>query len=53
MWTFRIGLSFLFGKFFGLGLMGVWLAMVSDWIFRIICFGFRYFSGKWQKAAIV
>ena len=53
MWIFRIVFSYVLGKYFGMGVFGVWVAMVIDWIFRAICFTIRYFSGKWKKAAIV
>ena len=35
MWTFRIGFSYLLGQFFQLGLAGVWIAMVIDWVCRV------------------
>ncbi|MGN1191404.1 MAG: MATE family efflux transporter, partial [Dorea sp.] len=41
------------GKYAGMGVFGVWVAMVIDWLFRTICFMIRYFSGKWRKKAIV
>lgn len=53
MWIFRIGFSYLLGKYFGLGVFGVWVAMVIDWCFRVICFIFRYVSGKWKRGALV
>lgn len=31
----------------GLGVMGVWIAMFIDWLFRTILFIWRYVSGKW------
>ena len=53
MWIFRIGFSYLVGKYMGLGVFGVWIAMVIDWIVRAICFVIRYFNGKWKHGAIV
>lgn len=53
MWIFRIGFSYLVGKYMGLGLFGVWIAMVIDWVVRAICFIIRYFNGKWKHGAIV
>ena len=53
MWIFRIGFSYLVGKYMGLGVFGVWVAMVIDWIVRAICFIIRYFNGKWKHGAIV
>ena len=35
----------------GYGAIGVWIAMVLDWIFRVICFVSRYLSGHWLKTA--
>lgn len=53
MWIFRIGFSYLVGKYVGLGVFGVWVAMVIDWVVRAICFIIRYFNGKWKHGAIV
>lgn len=53
MWIFRIGFSYLVGKYIGLGVFGVWVAMVIDWVVRAICFIIRYFNGKWKHGAIV
>lgn len=52
MWTFRIVCSYIIGKYMGIGVMGVWIAMVIDWVFRTIVFVARYFSGRWEKSAI-
>ena len=49
MFTFRIGLSFVFGVHMGMGAVGVWAAMVVDWVFRVCCFVGRYFRGTWRK----
>ena len=48
---FRIGLSLIIASHMGYGAVGVWWAMVVDWIFRSICFITRYLSGKWRKLA--
>ncbi len=49
MWVFRVGLSYLFGRNLGMGLLGVWVAMSIDWVFRAVCFIYRIASGKWLK----
>lgn len=49
MFTFRIGFSYIIGIQMGMGAIGVWIAMVIDWIFRTILFIGRYASGKWKK----
>ena len=51
MFVFRIGFSYVLGVFLGWGAIGVWAAMIVDWICRIICFVLRYRSGKWRKLA--
>lgn len=51
MWIFRLGCSFLLGIVFKMGLLGVWTAMVIDWIFRSIFFAIRFRSGKWEKGS--
>ena len=48
MWIFRIGFSYVLGRYMGLGVMGVWIAMSIDWIFRAICFVVRYKGDKWK-----
>ena len=53
MWIFRYFLSFLLARDLGLGLVGVWLAMIVDWIVRAIFFVYRYKSGKWKNKKLV
>ena len=49
MWIFRIGCSYLLAQYYGLGVLGVWIAMIIDWVVRAICFVIRYLSGAWEK----
>lgn len=49
MFLFRIGFSYILGVRYGMGAVGVWIAMVIDWCCRILCFVARYFSGSWKK----
>lgn len=49
MVVFRIGFSMILGAGMEMMAVGVWLAMVLDWIFRVSCFVWRYFSGKWRE----
>lgn len=49
MITFRIGFSYLFGVHMGWMAVGVWAAMVIDWVFRVLCFVGRYLAGTWRK----
>lgn len=36
MWTIRVGVAWCLGTFWGMGLLGVWIATVLDNIFRLI-----------------
>lgn len=52
MWAFRIVFGIVLAKYLGMGVMGVWIAMVVDWIVRSICFIVRYCSGRWKRGTI-
>lgn len=52
MCAFRIGFSYVFGIGMNMGALGVWIAMVLDWMFRSICFVGRYFHGDWKKTSL-
>ena len=49
MIVFRIGFSVIFGIHMQMGAIGVWLAMLLDWIFRSGLFVGRYLKGTWKK----
>ena len=49
MLLLRVGSCWLYVHALHLGLMGVWLAMFSDWIARSILFGSRFLGGKWLE----
>lgn len=51
MCAFRIGFSYVLGVCMGMGALGVWYAMVLDWIFRSVSFIVRYLHGTWRKTA--
>lgn len=42
MWVFRIGFAYLFVKVWGFGVIGAWMGMFIDWIFRAILYGWRF-----------
>lgn len=50
MWVFRLCLSWLLGTYLGIGLMGIWIAMTVDWMFRGLCYAIRFKGHKWEKA---
>ncbi len=53
MWICRVVMSYVLGKYMGLGVFGVWVAMILDWCVRGLFFVIRYRSGKWKGKAIV
>lgn len=52
MLTFRILFSYIIGLRMGYGAVGVWIAMVMDWIFRMTMFLVRFAGNKWQTHRI-
>ena len=48
MAVWRLGFSYVIGVQMGMGAIGVWIAMVVDWICRVICFVARFQSGVWK-----
>ncbi|MBS5115527.1 MAG: MATE family efflux transporter [Erysipelotrichaceae bacterium] len=53
MWAFRICLCLIFAKYTDLGVLGVWLGMFADWIFRMILFVWRQVSGTWKNKQLI
>lgn len=53
MWVLRIGLGYLLTAVFPLGVIGVWIAMISDWALRSVLFTLRLRSGKWLHRDLV
>lgn len=49
MVLFRIGFSYLLGIYCNMGVTGVWIAMIIDWVFRVTCFIIRYLKAGWKK----
>lgn len=49
----RLLLSWLFGIIFDMGVIGIALAMVCDWILRAVIFFLRLKSGKWKKFQVI
>lgn len=52
MWVFRILSGYLLGSVLGMGVFGVWVAMIIDWVVRSVCFLIRYHGGKWKHPAV-
>ncbi len=52
MWAFRIGFSYILCLQFGMGVIGIWIAMTIDWIFRGVAFVYRFRSEKWITSSL-
>lgn len=55
MFACRVALSYVLACSWGgdLGLAGVWLAMVADWVVRSIFFLIRYWRGSWKRIKVI
>ena len=53
MIVFRLGAAYLFGIVFNLGIIGVWIAMGTDWLCRSVFFVIRLINGKWKQFKII
>lgn len=49
MWITRIGLGIVFAKQLNLGVFGIWIAMICDWVVRSVFFIHRYRGNKWEN----
>ena len=53
MFAFRIGAAYIFVKVFNMGIVGTWVAMVSDWAIRSVIFYVRFKRGKWSRNKVI
>ena len=53
MFVFRIGFSIVLGIGMELGAIGVWIAMVFDWICRVTFYTWRFVSKKWLRYKVI
>jgi len=53
MWVWRIGFSYVLAIYFHMGVMGVWIAMTIDWVFRSICFLVRFHKEKYRGMSLI
>lgn len=49
----RLFLSYLLGLVFDLGVIGITVAMVCDWVIRAVIFIWRLRSGKWKNFQVI
>ncbi|AGL49741.1 MATE efflux family protein [Thermotoga maritima MSB8] len=53
IWTARLPVAFVMVKYFQLGLLGAWIGMIADIIFRSTLKLLFFLSGKWEKRAVL
>ncbi len=53
MWTCRIGFSYVLADFLQMGIMGVWIAMILDWIIRSAFFIGRFLRDRWTRIRVI
>lgn len=53
MFLFRIGCAYICVRLFNMGVVGIWVAMVSDWVVRMIIFEHRFKKGKWKHKKVI
>ena len=53
MWVWRIGFSYVLAILFDLGVLGVWIAMTIDWLFRSIFFVVRFMKEKYRSLSVL
>jgi putative MATE family efflux protein len=52
MGIWRLAFSYILCVQMGMGAVGVWIAMVVDWVCRVTCFVVRFVSGAWKKKCV-
>ena len=52
MVVWRLGFSYLLSVHMKMGAIGVWIAMIIDWVFRVTCFVIRFAKNSWHKYAV-
>ena len=52
MWIIRVGIGVLMGSCWGFGVLGIWIAMMADWVVRGALFIPRFRGHKWEIMGI-
>jgi putative MATE family efflux protein len=53
MFLLRVTVGYLLAIKLEFGVIGVWIGMYTDWVFRGILFSIRYLKGKWLDRKLV
>lgn len=53
MWVWRIAFSYFLAITLHIGVLGFWIAMTIDWLFRSICFYLRFRKERYRKESFM
>lgn len=53
MWIVRVFGGYVLGSMLGMGVLGVWIAMVLDWVVRCVLFPLRFKGDKWLSHKVI
>lgn len=53
MIVFRLGAAILCGIWLDMGIIGVWIAMGTDWLCHSVCFTVRFIRGRWKQFRVI
>lgn len=53
IWVFRVGLSYVLCRVLHVGLIGIWIGFLVDWLVRSVVFSWRYLSGRWTRFSVI
>lgn len=53
MWLVSVAGAYLLGIMFGMGLVGIWIAMMLDECLRAVVFIYRWHSGVWRHKSLI
>lgn len=53
MWVVRVFGGYVLGTLLGMGVMGIWWAMVLDWVVRAFLFPIRFKGDQWLKHKVI
>ncbi|PLV58301.1 MATE family efflux transporter [Thermotoga sp. KOL6] len=53
IWSVRLPIAYIMVRFFNLGLLGAWIGMIADIIFRSTLKLLFFLSGKWERRALI
>ena len=53
MFMFRIGCAYICVNLLNMGVIGIWVAMILDWVIRSVIFELRFRHGKWKENKVI